>query len=67
MSSIKITLRLKPEEYAMLQQLTSTDRATGSNPSEFFRSCLYREFNKGKTCHIPSIVYSEMRNGRPKS
>lgn len=68
MKSLIVSIRLKPEEHAMLSALTTRDRSTGSNPSEFFRSLLWREYNRSKTgrSHVPSSVYSELRNGRPK-
>lgn len=69
MKSIPVSIRLSPEEHRMLAELTSRDRATGSNPSEFFRSMLWREYNRSKTgkSHVPTSIYSELRNGRPKT
>lgn len=68
--SIIVTLRLSTEEHRMLSELTARpNSAIGANRSEFFRSLLWREYTRCKTgkSHVPTSVYSDMRNGRPKN
>lgn len=68
-----VSFRLRPNEEQILNTLTQRGGSCGSNPSEFFRSLLWREaIRRGVPGtdgiqHPPQTVYSEMRIGRPKN
>lgn len=69
MSSFPVSFRLTADEHKMLSELTARPNSSiGCNPSEFFRSLLWREWTRCKQgkSHVPTSVFSEMRNGRPK-
>lgn len=70
MKSIVVTFRLNYEEFSMLTKLTTRGGALGETPSEFFRGLLWREAirrNLSERSTPPQSIYSEMRNGRPKT
>jgi hypothetical protein len=68
MSSKIVTVRLTWDEYAMLRKMSSKGTGMGCNPSELFRTWLWREWNKTAigSSKAPQSVYSEMRIGRPR-
>lgn len=70
MKSIRITIRLNPDEYHWLSSIIRRESSRGTaNVSEWFRYQLYDEAKKRglvKTDFKTSTLYSEIRTGRPK-